>query len=215
MKSHLLAGGLGAIAVLASMALAGPVGQFMPAPLNTAVAAEVAASPYVTLVSGSGTGSGVHIGHGYILTAGHVATMGGELSATDDQGRTHKLTVLWVNTAKDIALLKLDDGAPLASAPLSCDAPIIGQHVRAYGNPLAIESVYASGTIVGKPIQEGPWQSVMMLDLTIVPGMSGGALVNDAGQVVGINVGVMVYGALTGFGYAVPSSVACDLMARA
>lgn len=207
-------GWLAAIGIGASLAMTGPIGQLVLPP-STAVAAEIAASPYVTIVSGSGTGSGVHIGHKYILTAGHVASMGGELSAKDDQGRTHKLTTLWVNAAKDIALLKLDDDAPISSAPLSCDAPVIGQHVRAYGNPLAIESVYSEGKIVGAPITEGPWQSVEMLDLTIVPGMSGGALVNDAGQVVGINVGVMVYGALTGFGWSVPSTVVCDLLGRA
>lgn len=212
LKLAAASGWLVAIALGASMAVSGHVGQLL---LPSAVAAETVAVPYLTLVSGSGTGSGVHIGNGFVLTAGHVATMGGELSAKDSEGRTHKLTLLWVNASKDIALMKLADPVSVGMAPLSCDAAVVGQHVRAYGNPLAIESVYSEGRIVGAPIQEGPWEKVMMLDAVIVPGMSGGALVNDAGQVVGINVGVMVYGALTGFGWSVPSQEACLLMGRA
>jgi S1-C subfamily serine protease len=214
MKTAHFVGWLAVIALAGAATIAAtPAGQFLnPVP---AVAAETQATPFVALVSGSGTGSGVHIGHGYILTAGHVANMGGELSAKDSMGRMHKLTVLWVNTRKDLALLKLNDDAPLNAAPLSCDAPVIGQHIRAYGNPLGVESVYSEGKIVGAPISEGPWESVEMLDATIVPGMSGGALVNDAGQVVGINVGVMVYGALTGFGYSVPATSVCELLGRA
>lgn len=214
MKTIHTVGWLAAIGIGASLALTGPVGQFLPKPVTPVVAAEVA-SPYIKIIGASGTGSGVHIGNGYILTAAHVATMNNELSAKDALGRTHKLTLLWANTSKDIALLKITEADEMASAKLSCDAPVVGTHVRAYGNPMDVENVYASGTIVGAPMTRGPWESIMTLDLTIVPGMSGGALVNDAGDIVGIDVGVMVYGALTGFGYAVPSQVACDLLGRA
>jgi S1-C subfamily serine protease len=216
MKFLLQTGAASAIAVLASLVLAGPIGSYLPKTVAPVVAAELA-SPYLKLISADGTGSGVHIGNGYILTAAHVGTMKDPL-AKDDAGRPHKLVMLWANTQYDIALMRMEgwqSALGVKAAPLSCDRQVVGTHVRAYGNPMNVENVYASGSIVGAPANRGPWQSVMTLDLTIVPGMSGGALVDDAGQVVGIDVGVMVYGSLTGFGFAVPSTVACDLMGKA
>src|SRR5689334_17646010 len=99
---------------LAAVALAIPVALTLPnaPPIPPPVAAEATATPHIKIIGASGTGSGVAIGNRYILTAGHVATMNDKLTAKDSLGRTHNLTVLWVNTGKDVALLRLDDDVP-------------------------------------------------------------------------------------------------------
>jgi serine protease Do len=174
------------------------------------------ASAHVKIIGKEGTGSGVHIGHGYILTAGHVGSMFGDLTAKDSAGRSHKVAVLWVNAKYDIALLRVDDAPTLATAPLSCAPVTVGQHVRSFGNPLDVENVFAEGVVAGAPRAYTAWASVLPVNVVVVPGMSGGALLDDSGQVVGINVGVMVtpYG-MAGFGWIVPSSSVCELMGKA
>lgn len=215
MKTAHFVGWLAAIALAGAATIAAtPAGQFLVNPIP-AVAAEAVASPHLKLISDEeGTGSGVHIGHGYVLTAAHVGTMKG-LTAKDDTGKVHKLTLLWANTDYDVALMRMDDAASVAAAPLSCAPLSIGEHLRAYGNPLDVEYVYALGTVVGAPMKYLVWQSVVPVDMTIVHGMSGGGVVDDSGKVVGITVGVMLDGySMVGFGYIVPSQVACTLMGR-
>lgn len=158
-----------------------------------------------------GHGSGVHIGRGYILTAAHVADKGGA-EVQFDNGQKRPAQLLWSNTAYDVALLLIDDPA-LEAAPLACDEPRVGAVFRAYGNPGNIDFVSTAGSVVGGLRQHGPWKQVVVVDATIIPGMSGGGLIAN-GRVVGLSVGVMAAGGLTGIGYAVPGSAICKLLAR-
>lgn len=177
------------------------------------------ASHTVKLVLPSGHGSGVHIGNGYIVTAAHV--VGGETGLTlkSSAGDVQKGTVLWANKTYDIALIKAERPARMASANLDCRNAEVGERVSAEGNPVALEFVTAYGAIAGSPREIGPWKSAFVVDGTIVMGMSGGGVFDAKGNVVGIAVGVMSvpvgFGAsLTGFGAVVPSSVVCALLAR-
>lgn len=158
-----------------------------------------------------GHGSGVHIGRGYILTAAHVADKGGA-EVEFDNGQRRPAQLLWSNAAYDVALLLIDEGG-LEVAPLSCDEPRVGSLFRAYGSPGNIDFVSTSGSVVGGLRKFGPWQQVVVLDATIIPGMSGGALIAH-GRVIGLAVGLMAAGGPTGIGYAVPGSAICKLLAR-
>lgn len=166
----------------------------------------------------NGHGSGIHVGGGYIVTAAHVAGKETTVKLRSEGGKAVEGTVLWVNTAYDIALIKTDEDA-FGSAPLSCSSAKRGDTITAMGNPLGIEFVSSTGRIAGKAREVGPWKSVFVTDMTIVMGMSGGPVFNDAGEVIGITVGVMAANmgfssSLLGFGYVVPSSAVCHLMGR-
>lgn len=163
-------------------------------------------------------GSGVHVGGGYILTAAHVADGGAGMKVITDTGASKDVEVLWLNKDYDIALLRIADYADVAVAPLSCAPLAIGTPYTAYGNPGSLEFVSASGTVVGKAEKRGPWKEVVTIDGTLVMGMSGGPVVYR-GNVVGISVGVQSVqlgfsSAITGFGFVVPGSAICGLLAR-
>lgn len=158
-----------------------------------------------------GHGSGVHIGGGYILTAAHVASKG-NAEAVFDNGQKRPAQLLWSNSAYDVALLLIEDAA-LQAAPLACDEPRVGSLFRAYGSPGNIDFVSTDGSVVGSAREYGPWKQIVVVDATIVMGMSGGALISR-GRVIGISVGVMDLGGPTGIGYAVPGSAICKLLAR-
>lgn len=205
MKKRILA-----CAAVAIAAVVGLSSYAMPTdPVETAV---------VKVELPTGHGSGTHIGDGYILTAAHVAGKETTVKLRSEGGEAVEGTVLWVNTAYDIALIKTDKDA-FGSAPLSCSSAQRGETITAMGNPLGIEFVSSTGRIAGKARSVGPWKSVFVTDMTIVMGMSGGPVFNDAGEVIGITVGVMAANmgfssSLLGFGYVVDSPSICGLLAR-
>jgi S1-C subfamily serine protease len=174
-------------------------------------------SAFVKLEASNGSGSGVHIGDGFIVTAAHVVSQSKTMLIKGDDGRVidREGVVLWTNTAYDIALIRVDHPR-LKSAHLSCAPNFTGQGVRAYGSPMDVDFVYTSGTVVGAARANGPWASVLRVDGTLVYGQSGGGVVDDNGNVVGITVGLMPtqYG-IAAFGFVVPARAVCDLLARA
>lgn len=171
-------------------------------------------SPFVQIAIGSAIGSGVHIGDGFILTAAHVVGAAKETKVFADTKELMRGEVLWSNTKYDIALVRVAR-AKMAAAQLSCEPNFIGQNIRAYGNPMGVEFVYTSSTVVGAPRKHGPWDTVVPVDGTVVYGQSGGGVVDDQGRVVGITVGVMPtpYG-IAAFGFIVPATIACQLLGR-
>lgn len=176
------------------------------------------AASTVKVVNTKGHGSGVHIGGGYIITAAHV--VGDEQSFTLNAtvGAPRKADLLWVNKAYDIALLRTS-AAGLGVSPLDCRFIPAGSPVTAMGNPAQVEFVTTYGKIAGAPRQYGPWKSVYVTDMTTVMGQSGGPAFDEAGNVIGITVGVMgaqigLFPTLVGFGFVVPSESVCELMGR-
>ena len=163
----------------------------------------------------TGHGSGVHIGRGLILTAAHVvkANDTATIKTTTD---TRGAEVLWVSSAYDVALLTTTP-KDLDSIPLSCDTPAVGTQVVAYGNPLAMEFVRTAGQVIGPVGSALGIPGAYPVDMTILPGMSGGPIV-AGGEVVGISVAVMSYPSivpqLTGIGMAVSGEFVCQLMGR-
>ncbi len=184
----------------------------------------VNATPHVMLGISDQHGSGVHIGDGYILTAAHVVVGKASVPTKASNGSVREAIVLWSNKDYDIALARVDRFLDIDSATLSCKSLDVGTHVRAYGNPWTVEFVSTEGTVVGPSVESEPWGSVVPVDITLIPGMSGGGVLDDAGDVVGISVSVLTipiesgyrYGnvSIVGMGYVVPSSVACMLMGR-
>ncbi|WP_421696952.1 trypsin-like peptidase domain-containing protein [Ancylobacter sp.] len=164
-----------------------------------------------------GHGSGAHIGNGFILTAAHVVD-GRAPTVVTNTGARQDAEVLWLNREYDVALLRIHDHENIGAVPLACSDLPVGTVYSAYGSPGSVDFVHASGEVVGAPEKRGPWLSVAALDGTVVMGMSGGAIVSR-NRVVGVAVGVQtvragLFPTITGFGFAVPSRVVCDLMGR-
>jgi S1-C subfamily serine protease len=174
-------------------------------------------SAYVKLEAGNTSGSAVHIGDGFLVTAAHVVGQNKSMLVKGDDGRVidREGVVLWANREYDIALIRVDH-PKLKSAHLSCAPNFTGQGVRAFGSPMDVDFVYTSGTVVGAARPMGPWASVLPVDGTVIYGQSGGGVVDANGNVVGIAVGLMPtqYG-IAAFGFVVPSQAVCDLLARA
>lgn len=174
-------------------------------------------SAIVKIVLPAGHGSGVHIGNGYILTAEHVASKG-EVTIKSDAGDIRPGTVLWSNADYDIALIRAKPDR-LGVADLNCADLAPGQAVIAFGNPTELEFISTNGRVAGTVRSVGEWKVVFPVDMTILPGMSGGPVLDTNGRVAGINVGVLTApigfaSSFTGIGVAVPSSVVCELLAR-
>lgn len=173
----------------------------------------------VKLLLAGGHGSGVHVGNGYIITAAHVAAHG-EITVKLDDGTEMPSTTLWINEAYDIALLRVDNFAGVASSRLVCRVPEVNETVIARGNPLAMEWISTRGWIAGKTLTvRGAWQSVVPMSLPLAGGMSGGGLFDENGDLVGILVGAPLqqigYGAsMVGISYAVDGRSICNLLAR-
>lgn len=168
--------------------------------------------PHVRVIVAGGHGSGTHIGNGYILTAGHVASGVKKVTIETNQGNILPADVLWYNKEMDVALLKLERPSKMSSVTLDCVGVHIGDRVTAYGNPKYLKGVYTAGEVVGNPVKLGS-PTVMTIDMTAAPGMSGGGIIGPNGTLVGILVGGMGDG--FAFTFAVPSRVVCDLMGRA
>lgn len=177
-----------------------------------------AASFSVKIDFPDGHGSGSHIGNGYIITAAHVVD-GRDPKVVTDTGATHDAKVLWSNKDFDVALLRIADFGDIRSVTLSCAELLPGTNYVAYGNPGDIDFVHSAGEVVGKAEKRGPWSEVATVTGAIAQGMSGGGVL-VSGRLTGVTVGVQAvalggkYPNMSGFGYVVPGSAVCELLAR-
>ncbi|WP_164823334.1 S1C family serine protease [Sinorhizobium meliloti] len=165
-----------------------------------------------------GHGSGVSIGNGFVITAGHVAKGSKTVTLKTKDGKTRQADVLWINEEYDIALLRSDDRT-MPAAKLDCRMVTIGEVITAYGNPGSVEFVAAFGRVAGEARVAKPWESVLVTDIASAPGMSGGPVFDADRHLVGITVGGLVASlgqapSLVGIGFIVPSKSVCDLLAR-
>ncbi|PAP93975.1 hypothetical protein CIT31_16545 [Mesorhizobium wenxiniae] len=168
-------------------------------------------------------GSGVHIGNGFILTAGHVTENAEGLVVKTDGGQVHKAEVLWLNHAFDVSLVYVDDMKDESGAPLSCEKTTVGQSVTIIGNPLDTDFAQSWGRVSGfgktgleNLDKRGLWRSLVTLDVTAAPGVSGGPVYDDQDNVVGILVaGAISMRGTFGYSYMVPSTAICHIMGRA
>ncbi len=150
--------------------------------------------PEVGTVSGSGSGSGFIIDpSGIVVTNNHVVTGAGSLKAYvggDDKDIPAK--VLGVSECNDLAVVKLDDDGPWPYFEFASEVPQPPTDVYALGFPLGDPEYTATKGVVSKAEADGEsnWASVASViehDANIQPGNSGGPLVNESGQIVGVN----------------------------
>lgn len=162
-----------------------------------------------------GYGSGVIISSdGYIVTNNHVIDKADQLTVTLNDKRQFEATLVGTDPTTDIALLKIDaKDLPVVSFGQS-DNLKVGEWVLAVGNPFMLNSTVTAGIVSAKARSLGMSgsqmgiESFIQTDAAVNPGNSGGALVNTAGELVGINTAIYSQtGNYAGYSFAVPSSI--------
>lgn len=158
-----------------------------------------------------GAGSGVIIStDGYIVTNNHVVGEADEILVKLNDNREFKGRIIGCDETTDLALIKID-GKNLPTIPIgNSDDLKIGQWVLAVGNPFNLTSTVTAGIVSAKARSLGAngIESFIQTDAAINPGNSGGALVNEKGELVGINA--MLYsntGNFNGYGFAIPTTI--------
>lgn len=172
-------------------------------------------------------GSGVIVSEdGYIVTNNHVVQDAEVITVTLNDKRVLSGRIIGTDPACDLALIKIE------ATGLSCldygnsDEARIGEPVLAIGNPFNLTSTVTAGIISAKARnaniisnpggQESPIESFIQTDAAVNPGNSGGALVNERGELIGIVTAIAsADGYYTGYSFAIPSNlvkkVAADL----
>ena len=156
-------------------------------------------------------------GKGYIVTNNHVISGSDAVQVQLANGKTVSAKVVGKDSTTDLAVLSIDAKYVTQTAEFGDSKSLqAGQTVIAVGSPLGSE--YASTVtqgIVSAPARtietsSGNQQTVVQTDAAINPGNSGGALVNSAGQVIGINSMKLAQSSdgtsVEGMGFAIPSN---------
>jgi len=156
-----------------------------------------------------GVGSGVVIDpKGVIVTNSHVVEGADEVLVEFKDGRRLKAVEIKTDEQTDLALLKVKADAPLPAAKLGDSSKMeIGDWVIAVGNPFELAHTVSAGIISGKQraLASGRRAEYIQTDAAIIPGNSGGPLVNLDGEVVGINTAIASStGGYQGVGFAIP-----------
>jgi serine protease Do len=165
-----------------------------------------------------GLGSGVIVSpDGYILTNNHVVDGATDVTVTLADRREFKARVIGTDPKIDLALIKIDaSGLPAITVGDSSKLQV-GDAVLAIGNPYGVGQTVTMGIVsatdrTGLGIED--YEDFIQTDASINPGNSGGALVNDRGELVGINTAILSHGSggNQGIGFAVPVNLARNVM---
>ncbi|WP_407402002.1 Do family serine endopeptidase [Sodaliphilus sp.] len=159
-----------------------------------------------------GSGSGVIISEdGYIVTNNHVIDGAEKLEVTLNDNSKYNATVVGTDPNTDIALIKISAKGLQPVVFGNSDNIKLGQWVLAVGNPFGLNSTVTAGIISAKARgmaeSNAGIKAFIQHDAAVNPGNSGGALVNTAGELVGINTMIVSQtGNYSGCSFAVPSN---------
>ena len=162
-----------------------------------------------------GSGSGVILTEdGYIVTNNHVIKGAKTIVVTTSNNDEYEAELIGADPTTDIALLKIEGNALTKVDVANSDKVRLGQWVLAVGNPFNLTSTVTAGIISakGRDIniidEQSAIESFLQTDAAVNPGNSGGALVNTAGELVGINTAISSRsGSFEGYSFAVPANL--------
>ena len=163
-------------------------------------------------------GSGVIVAaDGYILTNAHVVGRNSRgVTVTLSDEREYDAALVGRDESTDIALLRID-ATDLPTVPWGDSSQLrIAQWVLAVGNPFQLGQTVTLGIVsaVGRDnLGVARYEDFIQTDAAINPGNSGGALINERGELIGINTAIYSdSGGYQGVGFAVPSNLARRIM---
>jgi len=166
-----------------------------------------------------GLGSGVIVSpEGYILTNNHVVDGATSVQVVLSDRREYKARVIGKDDKTDVAVLKIDAGNLPSITIGDSERVEVGDYALAVGNPFGVgQSVtlgIVSATHRGMRNEIEGYEDFIQTDAAINPGNSGGALVNDRGELIGINTAIIAHGSQgnQGIGFAVPVNLARNVM---
>ena len=163
-----------------------------------------------------GSGSGfVWDTEGYIVTNYHVVEGAEQVQVTFNDGTMSMADVIGVDEDSDLAVIKIDPtGYALTPVRLgNLDDVYVGMRVAAIGNPFGLRGTLTSGIVsaIGRSIPSKGQFSIpasIQTDAAINPGNSGGPLLNERGEVIGVNAQIRSETrANSGVGFAIPVSI--------
>jgi len=155
---------------------------------------------------------------GFIVTNNHVVDGARRLSVKLDDGREMAARLVGRDPRTDIALLKIEAGAPLPFLRLGDSGRAeVGDWVVAMGNPFGLSGTVTTGIVsaIGRDIGAGPYDDFIQVDASINQGNSGGPLFAQDGTVIGVNTAIFSpSGGSVGIGFAVPSNMVTRVVAE-
>ncbi len=162
-----------------------------------------------------GFGSGVILsGDGYIVTNNHVIEGAQNIKVILNDKREYEATLVGTDPSTDIALLKVDADDLSYLTYGNSDELKLGEWVLAVGNPFNLTSTVTAGIVSARARNLGinddqmAVESFIQTDAAVNPGNSGGALVNQQGNLVGINTAIASQtGSYAGYSFAVPVTI--------
>ncbi|MDC1100432.1 trypsin-like peptidase domain-containing protein [Gammaproteobacteria bacterium] len=155
-------------------------------------------------------GSGVVFSKdGYIVTNFHIISGSKFIKIKLNDGQELDANIIGGDANADIAVLKIQSNEELKPINISDSNDLkIGDKVLAIGNPYGIGISVSSGIISATGRDYGnPYLELIQTDAAINPGNSGGALINENGNLIGINTKIFSRtGGFQGLGFAIPSN---------
>ncbi len=174
--------------------------------------------PYSDELVEQGTGSGIIVStDGYIVTNQHVIDGASEISVVLNTGEEYTAKLVGEDEKSDLAVLKIDAQNLVAAEFGDSESLQVGELAVAIGNPLGQEF---AGTVTVGVISavnrtmtvDGKKYNLIQTDAAINPGNSGGALVNQYGEVIGINSVKIASEGVEGIGFAISSAEAVPII---
>jgi putative serine protease PepD len=183
-----------------------------------------------TTAQGGDSGTGIVLNEeGLILTNDHVISEGTSLTVSPGKlsNLTRTATVVGADPNQDLALIKVDpSGLGLKALKLVSSSSVeVGDPVYAIGNPYGLNETLTRGIVsaLGREIQapDGtPIKDAIQTDAALNPGNSGGPLLNEQGDVIGVNSQIASDAASsegsqpgsTGVGFAISSNTVSEVI---
>jgi serine protease DegQ len=162
-------------------------------------------------------GSGVIVSpRGYILTNHHVVEAADEIEVALADGKKLKARLVGSDPETDLAVLQVSNGTLPSITFGDTESLRVGDVVLAIGNPFGVGQTVTMGIIsaLGRnQLGINTFENFIQTDAAINPGNSGGALIDAAGNLIGINTAIYSRsGGSLGIGFAIPASSAKQVM---
>ena len=159
-------------------------------------------------------GSGVIFSKdGYIVTNLHILNSQ-QIDVSLNNGKNYPAKIIGIDKNADLAVIKISADEELNPINIAdSDNLKVGDRVLAIGNPYGIGISVSNGIISATGRDYGnPYLQLIQTDAAINPGNSGGALINENGNLIGINSKIYSNtGAYQGIGFAIPSNVVVQI----